>query len=338
VKLLSTKHLRNRAKLIYNYLKHSATVNCPPAELSVEITNACNTKCLMCPRKDMKRAVGHMDFSTFKGIVDQSAGKVELIHLHLFGEPLMHPELVKFINYTHDAGIDATLSTNCLLLDEEKAIQILNSKLDYIILAVDGVTEDTYQRARGNGQFSKVVENVERFLKLKQKINPDLYVIMQMIYMDDNKSEAKTFIKQWEKPGVNSVRLKPCINFSGEVENYGGGKKITDPCFMLWRLMVIYWDGSVPACCTDCDGRYLLGSLKDSTIDQLWNGERMVNLRKLHARGELSKVPMCQSCIMPGPTIPMLIGGIFVDPFTSRKILAFLEKQRLLRGIKLLDW
>ena len=72
-----------------------------PSHLDIETTAECNLKCPMCPRTTMMtRPTGHMSMELFRRVIDE-AGKheLELVWLHLFGEPLLNPKFVDYIRY-----------------------------------------------------------------------------------------------------------------------------------------------------------------------------------------------------------------------------------------------
>ena len=64
---------------------------------NIEITNACNLRCKMCPvNRGMRRKTQYMDFSLFKEIVDKNPG-VEFILPFQWGEPLLHKDFLKMV-------------------------------------------------------------------------------------------------------------------------------------------------------------------------------------------------------------------------------------------------
>ena len=71
----------------------------PPDRLYIESTNICNLSCIMCPtgRKEQVRKKGYMDFELFKSIVDEMAPHVKATTLHIWGEALLHPQIVEMI-------------------------------------------------------------------------------------------------------------------------------------------------------------------------------------------------------------------------------------------------
>ncbi|MFQ5646109.1 MAG: radical SAM protein, partial [bacterium] len=66
-----------------------------PSLLSIELTNHCNASCIMCPRKEMTRKKGHMEFSLFKKIINDCRSQpLKKINLFWFGESLLYPKFL----------------------------------------------------------------------------------------------------------------------------------------------------------------------------------------------------------------------------------------------------
>ena len=77
-----------------------------PNTVNIENTNLCNSKCVMCPHRFMKRKQGIMDMGLFRKIADDCrTHNVKTIHINLFGEPLIDTLLFERIKYLKDIGI-----------------------------------------------------------------------------------------------------------------------------------------------------------------------------------------------------------------------------------------
>jgi len=90
--------------------------------------------------------MGKMEFSLFQKIIDEIAPFADLVYLHGLGEPFLHPDIFEFVEYAKSKRIRVGLSTNALLLDKTRSKKLLDSGIDCVILAVDGVTEETCER------------------------------------------------------------------------------------------------------------------------------------------------------------------------------------------------
>jgi radical SAM protein with 4Fe4S-binding SPASM domain len=61
----------------------------------------------------------------------------------------------------------------------------------------------------------------------------------------------------------------------------------------------VHWDGAIGLCCTDYDAEMNFGNIKDKTIKEIWLGELMQKIRKLHEQSRWEEVPLCLKCELP---------------------------------------
>src|SRR5688500_19921103 len=100
--------LRAQAKPVRRLLLATGRDRAPvmPEIVQIESTNICNAKCVFCPRDEMHRAQGVMNFDLFRKIVDEC---VELgithVRVHNYGEPFVDRRLVEKVRYAKEKGI-----------------------------------------------------------------------------------------------------------------------------------------------------------------------------------------------------------------------------------------
>src|SRR5262249_37376418 len=150
----------------------------------------------MCPTGlgIMERPKGYMDMALYRALIDEVGPLVGSAVLHSWGEPLMHPGLFDMIRYGKAAGVRMETSTNITLLTEPRARAVLESGLDVLYLAMDGVTKATYERVRVKAKWDKVCRNVETFLDLKARLGARTRVVMQIIAMQETREEVRAFV------------------------------------------------------------------------------------------------------------------------------------------------
>lgn len=338
---IQLKFLINRYLSEYHYYHREIRLRNKPRIFAVELTNFCNLSCLMCPRTFMKRKIGFMDFSLFKKIMNQIRGYNGYIWLHLFGESLFHPQLGQFITYCSENNIKSCLSTNATVLNEKNSFMILNSRLDHLLLSLDSVTKETYQKIRQGGDFDKTRDNILNFLEFKKKFNRiKPFTEIQIIRMNETESEINTFKKQWENL-ADRVFIKPFCTWAGQVETiakiakpehlYRSGRTARRyPCLRLWQDGVVLWNGDFVPCCMDFDGKMVLGNLEREKLDDIWNSAMMKRIRKEHVENNYTN-PLCKNCVewsgkekdilYPFSKNSKLFSEIFLPP-----IIGFLKK------------
>ena len=82
----------------------------------IEITNQCNLSCSFCAGN--KRTKRFMSAEEFEYILKQTSKITKYIYLHVQGEPLLHPQLNRFMEIAFRYGCHVQLVTNGVLLKD----------------------------------------------------------------------------------------------------------------------------------------------------------------------------------------------------------------------------
>jgi radical SAM protein with 4Fe4S-binding SPASM domain len=287
-----------------------------PLAVALELSNDCNSSCYMCPRRDMSREIGNMEFSVFKKIIDELAeNKVVLrkIFFHWMGEPLLNKNFDKMIVYANERNVAEMLvmASNIIALDEDKAVRLIKSGLDELFVSLDALKPETYARIKGHDKHLKLIEsNLIRLIELRNKMNSSLpYVRLKILKSETNESEIDEFITKWG-PTVNEVYVEEDLNawngtndrVNQEIGRDGYYKEIVEgntkrwPCNRLWYQVAVSQDGYVTPCIADWDGKGILGNIKDSSLFELWNSKKVVEMRRHHIESRYSDLEMCKDC------------------------------------------
>ncbi|HYR90198.1 MAG TPA: radical SAM protein [Terriglobia bacterium] len=319
---------RNRLQIAASYFRHKTVLSGGPIEITLESTAKCNLYCPMCPRHIYTFDNENMDLALYKKIVEDCKDYVEFVWPYGIGEPMIHPNIFEMIRITRDAGIRTGMSTNATLLDERRRDMLLDSGLDYVILAFDGASKETYEKYRFGATFEKTRENILNFLQRKLDRKSPIYVVLQMVMLKENSHEVEAYKKLWSIPGVDEIRFK-----RDEVQI--DGSKIPDgeqkgqrrnPCHLLWRgPLYVRYDGLAYPCCYMYDEKPV-GDLKKQSVMEVWNSPAMVQLRGAHLTGDLSPYPICQTCQAPRPSLAAMYGSLMLNSLTVRKAVPAMEK------------
>lgn len=325
---MKTSGLHKRLLLASKYIFRKVDCKTTPIRLGIEVTNNCNLKCTMCPRNDMTRKVGDMGLDVFRKIIDDGKKHLELVALQDLGESLLNKDIFQMIKYCKENNVKTLLSTNSTLLNGEVAEKLLDSGLDYIIFAFDGVTKETYEGIRIGADYDQVIRNIRNFLNEKIKRGARMFCTLQCIYMKETEKEIKSFRRMWAIPGVDAIRIRQ-ITHGVDIDD-ARQRKFSNinyklPCYWPWSDPYIKWDGTMVPCCQDINAIYPLGRIQDSSLDEMWNSEKMQSLRRIHLSGDYSIVPLCKGCNMYKPRAPLVLGSAFFNAFTLQKLIPKVE-------------
>ena len=156
---LKQKHPLLRWHMI-NEKKFSWMINALPINLTIEPTNVCNLNCIGC--RDGIDTQGFMKFKDFKKVLLQFK-RIEKLYLYSRGEPLLHPDIMKFIDFAKNSGTKyMEISTNFNIKNDKLIEDIAKSKLDKLLIGLDGATQETYQGFRRGGNFGLVISNIKK--------------------------------------------------------------------------------------------------------------------------------------------------------------------------------
>jgi radical SAM protein with 4Fe4S-binding SPASM domain len=293
----------------------------------------------MCPRHIYTFDNENMDLGLYKKIIQDCKDYVEFVWPYGIGEPMIHPNIFEMIRISRDAGIRTGMSTNGTLLDEKRADMLLDCGLDYVILAFDGATKETYEKYRTGAVFEKTRANILNFLQKKRERKSAVYVVLQMVLLKENVTETDAYKKLWTVPGVDEIRFKRDeIQIEGSRIPGGEFKQQRhNPCHLLWRgPLYVRYDGLAYPCCYMYD-EPPVGDLKKQSVMEVWNSEAMVKLRDAHIKGNLSAYPLCQTCQAARPSLPVFYGSLALDSLTVRKAVPAAEKLARLYNIGIFE-
>ena len=87
----------------------------------VEVTSQCNLRCVHC-YNDSGVDKGKISVEAYKELINQFDIDSKPFITISGGEPLMHPDILDFLSYTHDKGITPLMITNATLIDTKVAL------------------------------------------------------------------------------------------------------------------------------------------------------------------------------------------------------------------------
>lgn len=272
-----------------------------PPVVQIEPTSICNFRCIMCYQADKTFSnksegfMGHMSLDTFKKAIDELDGNIEAITFASRGEPTLNKDFLKMLKYCEDKFLGLKLNTNASMLNEKVINEILSSDLQTIVFSIDEKDKDAYEKIRINGNFDKIIKNLELFNNIRNKNykRSDKIVRISGVKINDNQN-----IDAMKKKWGDIADIVAFTNYTPWESSYENPiNEITDPCNELWSRMFIWQDGKVNPC--DYDYKSLLSkwNIKNQSITNIWNSEEYNYLRYVHLNSLRSKINPCNKCI-----------------------------------------
>jgi len=303
--------------------------------LQVEVSSACNLRCPQCFSHVEGHKTGMFSRELWDTRIKPLLPKLKEIHLVGIGEPLLCKDFFYFAEDAARSGVHVHTTSNLQMATAELAERLVDVGLTTLSFSCDGVKPETYASIRAGGSFSKLQENLdlinrskqERGLKLPQLILnfgalwrnieelPDVVrfaaengvseviAYHNVIYVEHLKDESMFHWQELsDQKFVEAKRLADRLGVSmflpglfSKPIKYApqAGPYCRYPYHHLW----VYSDGRVGPCCMDFPDRYVLGDIRTSTIEEVWNSAPMLRLRK-----EQVTAPSytCRYCVMHG--------------------------------------
>lgn len=290
----------------------------PLREIIIEPTNFCNLKCPFCVNPIMKREKGIMSLEKFKELIDLLPKSIKKVTLHFAGEPFLNPNLPKMVNILKERKIYVGLSTNGTL-DFKTYKRTVDLGLDLMLISLDGPTKETHEKYRVGSNFEQILETIKKITKIPKKKTK---IIIQFLVMKYNEKYIPKMKELCKNLRVDELWLKTTSFNIGANEEIQ--KKVFDSarqllpknqkycryaiknnklimldhpkiCNWIWKT-VILWNGDVCVCCTDLEGKVILGNIfQEKRFEKIWKSKKYAKIRKAILRQDLE---ICKNCNM----------------------------------------
>ncbi len=264
---------------------------------NIEIIGNCNLHCRMCGFNDSRKR-GLMSFALFqKTILELEKNGKPIIGLHQFGEPLLHPEIWKFIDFAKSRGFSIILYTNATLLDDKKIKMLKDHPVDGIRTSFIP-DKEKYEYYWAGSKYENVANNLRKIIRISDDWTKKPKITINLLH---SRNEDVSLYKKAAKKlfGNNKYFLETdeMSEFYGSDPDVAYTKKtgIISPCFESYFQTAILHNGDVVPCCADLNGYYVIGNIKKNSLKELRNNDRMVKLRKMLIN-QSNNLKICQNC------------------------------------------
>jgi radical SAM protein with 4Fe4S-binding SPASM domain len=288
-----------------------------PVFVSIEPTTSCNLRCPQCPSglREFTRPTGMLQNQLFEKVMGQLSKHLHSLTFYFQGEPYLNPDFLKMAAFAHLQNIYTITSTNAHYLTAENARETVLSKLDKLIISVDGITQEVYEQYRVGGKLSKVMEGTREIIKQKKLLKSNTpHIVWQFVVFKPNQDQIAAVKKLGREMGVDEVKIKTAQIYDFEnghelipdkeqyaryKKNAAGGfelkNKLLNQCWRMWQGCVITWDGKIVPCCFDKDATHKLGNLETETFKAVWFSEAYTRFRRSVLTGR-NQIDICTNC------------------------------------------
>lgn len=288
-----------------------------PQFFQIETIRVCNSRCTFCAVDQWDKSETHMSDYLFDKIVEEMSDHsdwIRMVALQRAGEPLLDKKLFARVKAMKDIGLPfVTTSTNASLLDEEKGTKLLEAGIDEVMISIDSVVKEEYEKIRIGLDFDVVEANIKRFFRLRDSISPETVIrVRGVAAYDITAPERREEMQKWEefwgalRQPQDRVYIKKLHTWGNElVQDEMKNNYVQDltyhPCIIPWGTLHVTSMGLVPLCGQDVDAKANHGNIKEQSIAEVWNGEGVERVRELHATGRRNEIKNCVRCRLFDP-------------------------------------
>jgi radical SAM protein with 4Fe4S-binding SPASM domain len=284
-----------------------------PISLKIEPSAMCQLACPGCAQSNplfkMQTRGKLMSRQVFERILSEAGRYLYRIQFYDYGEPFTNKHLLEMISLASSLNIGSQVSTNFSFnFPANFYREVIEARLEHLIVAMDGVTHSTYSQYRIHGRYELVESALRKIIESKRRLRSRFpFVEWQFIVFDHNRHEIEAAKSLAAKIGVDRLCLK-----------YDGGSVPTswhrkdrikyklshqlklNTCLWLWGSLVIDAEGRIRPCC-NAGHSEVIGDLNTTPLRDIWNSDAIKDLRKcVRAGGTLgepntARIP-CHGC------------------------------------------
>ena len=258
---LTFEKLKNLFFLFLGFFFGRLNSNTVPCHLKIDVAPSCQLQCPICPHSQSEnpdfKSPRLMSVDTFRSLIDDAAEKTIFASLYNLGEPLLHPKLPELACYAENKGINTYVTSNLSLPLKPDYIQrLVQSGLRTLIVAIDGVSTETYGPNRTKGDWKLVEKNLRSIAACKKQYDSQIEIIIQFLCFDYNCHELDdvvTFCKNIDATELHFIKgqTKPWAEVHAPRPSWKPKKaKFLPHCAWPFFSAVIRSNGEVIPCCS----------------------------------------------------------------------------------------
>lgn len=291
--------------------QESSTVEKFPREIEIELTTDDPFPlALLRPRGQRMTSRGPIEIGLIERLIEEMADHDDvLLVLGGHGDPLRHPLLPKILRRIREAGKDQNpyglaLRTAGVDLTDELIDALVQADLDVVEITLDAWSPELYAKLQSPNdqnlaQLDWVLERIERLTAARnryQTVKP--IIVPSFTKAQQNVQELDAFHDGWlNRNGV--VAITGHSHCAKQIEDHSVMQMAPSPrtaCRRLRSRAMILANGQVTLCDQDIHGKHALGNLMEESLQSIWQGSTLVQLRESHRAQQLDQHPLCTAC------------------------------------------
>ena len=194
--------------------------------LDLHLTTACNMKCSFCGAWEYGKEKAYITEKNARSALDAGRKSGYRITTLTGGEPTIHPEFCKIVEYAHQRGYWTVVTTNGLHVTEDMVKTFRNCHT-LVRISLHTLDKAKHEKLTGTDSLSDVLENISRLSE------NGVRTAIGCTVTPDNQNELEKLAEYAWNSGAEFIRYTPVVGIRGAEDvktEYGFFQDI------LWRI------------------------------------------------------------------------------------------------------
>ncbi len=266
-------------------------------KIYLEISNICNLNCAFCPGTAREKHA--MTEHEFSALLPKLRPWTDYLYFHLMGEPLVHPNLSRFLKLAGEEGFKVILTTNGTLLRQKQDILLSSPAVHKINISLHAFEANDLavpfaqyldecftfgQAAHGKKLVVYRLWNQGGADKLNEEILQRMESFFPKPWRENRKGTAigdKIFLEFGDKFDWPDLTARE------------GSERVF--CYGLRDQIGVLCDGTVVPCCLDHEGDLALGNLHNQSMENILSSHRAQAIYNGFS-GHTAVEELCRKC------------------------------------------
>jgi len=325
--------LRNRALNLSEYREGRVRLASHPRYVMVELTRGCNLSCPMCRKRRVGFREQTMRAEVFAKVSAELFESAEMIDLRGWGESLVLPEFAECMRAAEISGAQTRVVTN-LSFRQPAVLKALAAAGTHVTVSLDSAEPSVLAGLRPGAHLPLIEENLKTLSARYREIwgSAERLTILCTVQLPALAGLYKLAELAWEC-GVGEVRLAAVsvpagsplalceaprrvdqalselahacrrrgiavvvTTQLGSMPENGG---IIPPCIRPWAYVAVNYEGRLGFCdhlIGPVGDRFILGDLRTTPLQEIWNGVAWMELRREHVGRRDASGPNFSRC------------------------------------------
>lgn len=271
-------------------------VHSRPFMLRLEPTSTCNLRCPRCstglgiePRPKGFLSLEDLDF-----LLERVKEHMVVVRFDGNGEPLLHPKAVSCIERISRSGLGVDISTHLNTPPAEGLEALVESGLDRIMVAVDGATQEVYERYRVGGKLDRVLNHVQQLVDAREKHGRGPLIELQFLDWGYNAHQIPDMQRLAKSLGVDRLTM---IRPDNPVDQVKVLPENPRRCFWLWCVLTVDWQLNLHSCTNAWTYAFPELNLKALSVADAWNSQPFQEARRFNKNKQSDFIQQNSACM-----------------------------------------